>query len=347
MPGPRSILSWMDNFSNTRFPRLPDPAATRTMQHSESTTGTIPPQYEPASQIANRLAYDVDGPTMQSPQPASSSIDATFTPDATSVPAGDHEVISEQPLMSPTMSFNGLPPPSVTTFANVRGPNLSKLTEVYYRLSSPSGPFDSYHRMYADDPSISYIYAQHVPPPGIAQNFIDYICSRERIHPSRAKLFIRDSTSNSAHAQLNPVQPTENITLSPGGIGLSELFPLIVSIDVPGGVDRATAARPISIWAETGIAAEKVSATGCSALKIGCLHFGKCLIFSTTVLPRTFCGGFRSCWIDCWSCGNPKIYERHPDNYLFCCCCWTCSRHGETSNGRLQTSRKPEEPSSY
>lgn len=167
--------------------------------------------------------------------------------------------------------------------------------------------------MYADDPSISLIYAQHVPPPGNAQNFIDYICSRERIHPSRAKLFIPDPAYDGAHPQLNPVQPNEKIALSVGGIGLSEQLPLIVSIDVPGGVDRATAARPISIWAETGIAAEKASATGCSALKIGCLNFGKCLVFGTTVLPRTFCGGFRSCWIDCWSCGNSNIYSRHPE----------------------------------
>lgn len=38
-------------------------------------------------------------------------------------------VVSDQPLMSPAMSVDGLPAPSMTTFANVRGPNLSKLTE--------------------------------------------------------------------------------------------------------------------------------------------------------------------------------------------------------------------------
>lgn len=138
MPGPRSILSWMDNFSNSRFPRFSDPAATRSMHHAESTTGTIPPNYEPASDIARRLAYDTEGPSIQSPQPASSSVDATFTPNVVNVPVADYSVVSEQPLVSPAMSFNGLPPPSVTTFANVRGPNLSKLTEGTSHIYCPT-----------------------------------------------------------------------------------------------------------------------------------------------------------------------------------------------------------------
>lgn len=108
------------------------------MHYAESTTGTIPPNYEPASDIARRLAYDTEGPSIQSPQPASSSVDATSTPNVVNVPVADYSVVSEQPLVSPAMSFNGLPPPSVTTFANVRGPNLSKLTEGMSHIYCPA-----------------------------------------------------------------------------------------------------------------------------------------------------------------------------------------------------------------
>ena len=60
--------------------------------------------------------------------------------------------------------------------------------------ASPSGPYDSYHRLYADDPSISYIHLQHVPPPGNAGNYIDYICNRERILPAEASGYYHEYT---------------------------------------------------------------------------------------------------------------------------------------------------------
>ncbi len=131
MPGPKSILSWLDNFSTSRFPRFPDPAATTSTMQRTDYPPAVPPRYETASESANRITYDHrGGPSIQSPQPASGPDDIAFTPEAfSSAPVADYSVVSDQPLMSPAMSFNGLPPPSVSSFPHVRGPNLSKLTE--------------------------------------------------------------------------------------------------------------------------------------------------------------------------------------------------------------------------
>jgi len=208
-----------------------------------------------------------------------------------------------------------------------------------FPTATPSGPFESYHRLYADDPSISFIFFQHVPPPGLAGNFLSYICNRERIHPSRASLYVPNSSqlqgsqSDTNLPHIVKVDESEKVKLRRGGVGFSEVLPLTVFLDVGPDLDRQGAAQPISTLKKSGKAAAKATTHAGAA----CGALGSCVAYTFSVIPGNFCGAFRSCWIDCWSCGNPDLYTRKEDNLLFCCCCWALpERETRPRNGRLQ-----------
>ncbi|TDL15396.1 hypothetical protein BD410DRAFT_902615 [Rickenella mellea] len=186
-----------------------------------------------------------------------------------------HSVISIEPPTSPTMSVSGgLYADTLTTFPNVRGPNLGKLTKVYYRLlGKHSGPYRSLFAIHADDHSLSFIYAQHVPPPRIAENYISFICDREQIHRSRANMFI---STHKAGAQVHEmeysvVQSMEKYLLREGGRGLSEDDPFLISIDISSTLSRDAASQPLPLWVEAYRTTSTIITTGCRAV-FSCLY---------------------------------------------------------------------------
>lgn len=198
---------------------------------------------------------------------------------------------------------------------------------VYYRLSgfrfaskltlahkctritaSPFGPYNSNYAIHADDPSLSFIYAQHVPPPGLTRNFIALICAREGIHPSRVQIYLAQDDKNEGPLELPRVEPVEDnakLLLRKGGCGSNELNPLLVHITVSRPRDRNGVSQRRSVFVTGGEQAAAMTSQGCSAL-------GSCLRGFFNEFPAGHCTGFRNGWIAFWSCGNPNLYSRNP-----------------------------------
>ncbi|TDL15395.1 hypothetical protein BD410DRAFT_796446 [Rickenella mellea] len=241
---------------------------------------------------------------------------------------GRQSVISDEPSMTPGMSLTGgFSSSTVTSFPNIRGPNLNKLTKVYYRLLTiSSGPYSSMYPIHADDPSLAFLYAEHVPPPGLADNYITFICTREQVHKSRVRMFIsvRAIGAGMHEAEYEAVEPTDKISLLEGGRGLTEEDPLRISINLPPGGDKQEAFRPLPLWVEGRRVAAVAGSHGCSMFWTCLSATARYMVVCPTTCPKSFCGCFRTCWIETWSFGNPAVYESRPDNKLFCCCCWAC-----------------------
>jgi len=140
----------MDNYSVSRYPALPGthraemrpppvpprdlpttPPPIMNRDYNPYTDDRIQYQLRPGFGSDEGENFTVDEGTSQSPRRWSRQDGALQVQnDGAGVGFEDGTVISDQPLMSPAMSFSGLPPPSVTTLLpNVRGSNLSKLTK--------------------------------------------------------------------------------------------------------------------------------------------------------------------------------------------------------------------------
>ena len=177
----------------------------------------------------------------------------------------------------------------------------------FFITVSPFGPYDSYHSIHADDPSLSFFYAQHVPPPGLTRNFISLICTREKIHPSRAEIYLREVKGYESDSELPPTTPMEEdvqLVLRKGGCGSNELNPLIVHITISRQMDRTEAAKRRSVFVTGGERAVEMTGRGC------CM-FGSCLANCFREFPAGHCMAFRTGWIAFWTCGNPQLYSRN------------------------------------
>ena len=127
-----------------------------------------------------------------------------------------------------------------------------------------NAPYPSFYPIDNEDVSLSFIHATRIPPPGLASDYLVHICSRERIHYSRAKLFTSSrtratsvySSSLSAHERKKQAlpddpaymlaSPVEPLRLVTGGCGMSRANPLVLYLDMDPSMDRTTAAHPIS-----------------------------------------------------------------------------------------------------
>lgn len=189
-------------------------------------------------------------------------------------------------------------------------------------LAEAEGPFSSYYPMHADDPSLSYVYAQHVPPPGLASNYTTYICAREQIHISRAKLYVstRNIGDDPHDSDYVAIEPSAKIMLQTGGRGLSEDDPLLLSLELPQGKDRKAASEPVPVWVEGGRAAAVAGTRSLSALGMCAAYIANCVLVCPTGCPKACCGGLRSCWIETWTCGNPQFYAARDECVIFLRC---------------------------
>ncbi|PAV18072.1 hypothetical protein PNOK_0655800 [Pyrrhoderma noxium] len=150
------------------------------------------------------------------------------------------------------------------TKSNSSGGSNNRGDKVYYRLLTFNAPYTSFYPIDSEDSSLSFIHSSRIPVPGLASDFLTHICSRERIHHSRAQLFTTSraratsvySSSLSAHErkiQALPddpaytlAPPVEPLRLVPGGCGTSRANPIVLYLDLDPSMDRTTAAHPIN-----------------------------------------------------------------------------------------------------
>lgn len=82
-----------------------------------------------------------------------------------------------------------------------------------------------------------------------------FIAAREKIHPSRVRLYISTS-EDEEYEGIAPVNPEDKIRRGVRACGGSQKNPLLVSVEVrpgPGGqLDRTSAALPLGVWVEGG-----------------------------------------------------------------------------------------------
>ena len=134
----------------------------------------------------------------------------------------------------------------------------------YLDIVTFNAPYTSFYPIDSEDSSLSFIHSSRIPAPGLASDFLTHICSRERIHHSRAQLFTTSraratsvySSSLSAHErkiQALPddpaytlAPPVEPLRLVPGGCGTSRANPIVLYLDLDPSMDRTTAAHPIN-----------------------------------------------------------------------------------------------------
>jgi len=118
---------------------------------------------------------------------------------------------------------------TATDFPALEGPNVAKLQKLYYRVFAQDiGAIRSENALRADDHSLARVNVEWVQPPGLAGDFRRYICSQEKIHPSRAVLFSKKS-EGSAWVKIPDGELIE--VFSEDGVG-SELKPLKLVVEL-------------------------------------------------------------------------------------------------------------------
>ncbi|KAL5521048.1 hypothetical protein ACEPAG_8970 [Sanghuangporus baumii] len=130
--------------------------------------------------------------------------------------------------------------------------------KVYYRLLTYDAPYNSLYPIDAEDDSLSFLHAGRIPPPGLAADYIRYICNRETIHYTRAKLYTSSPTRSvylrtSYSRKTLPDDPAFRLAvpdaplrLRAGGCGSSRENPLVLYLDLDPSMDRTEAAFPVS-----------------------------------------------------------------------------------------------------
>jgi len=204
-------------------------------------------------------------------------------------------ITDHQPIGSPPMSYRGpgMHNGTVTTFLmREPGPNLQKLTKVYYRLSTKYGPLQSRRALHADDPSLSFFYEQHVPPPKLCENFLAHIASKENIHPSRMSLFVNKEVKKVVKhwpVGRNDVVHLEHAVVTPGYEARHAASELFVHVELSRTADREEADDPLPVCT-------RAARTLCDR--------------STHVECLTLCG-FILCGV-----GQGLVYRRNPENMI-------------------------------
>ncbi|KAJ3553679.1 hypothetical protein NM688_g3482 [Phlebia brevispora] len=178
------------------------------------------------------------------------------------------DFVDAQPTGIETMSIGRYTSATLETFPYDRAPNLQKLTRVYYRLyTRTGGAYPSRHPEHADDPSLSHIYSEHVPPPRLAEHFLLHVCAREGIHPSRVQLFVQSESG----PELRPAVHDEVLKPLPPE---SEKETLHFNIDMPKDAAREVAAEPVGVLTSGG-----------RAVGLRGSHVGPAVI-QVTMMPR-------------------------------------------------------------
>ncbi|EJC99780.1 uncharacterized protein FOMMEDRAFT_160221 [Fomitiporia mediterranea MF3/22] len=134
----------------------------------------------------------------------------------------------------------------------------SQSDKVYYRLLTYNAPYNSSFPLDTDDDSLSFIHANRIPSPRLASDYTKYICKREGIHHTRAKLYTssvsRSVYSHSPHGRktlpddpaFRLADPGAPLRLHSLGCGSSREKPLVLYLDLDPSMDRTHAALPIS-----------------------------------------------------------------------------------------------------
>lgn len=115
-----------------------------------------------------------------------------------------------------------------------------------------NAPYNSSYPIDAEDDSLSFLHANRIPPPYLGADYIHYICTREGIHHSRAKLYT-STPARSAYSSSYPsygrktlpddpaftlAVPDEPLRLQVAGCGSSRNNPLVLYLDLDPSMDR-------------------------------------------------------------------------------------------------------------
>ncbi|KAL5505019.1 hypothetical protein ACEPAH_7682 [Sanghuangporus vaninii] len=129
---------------------------------------------------------------------------------------------------------------------------------VYYRLLTYDAPYNSLYPFDTEDDSLSFLHASRIPPPGLAADYIRYICNRETIHYTRAKLYTSSPTRSlyprtpygrktlPDDPAFRLAVPDTPLRLRTDGCGSSRENPLVLYLDLDPSMDRTQAAFPVS-----------------------------------------------------------------------------------------------------
>lgn len=138
-----SILSWIHKSPSSRYPTIVMPLPPPVQQESERPARfqAYPLTPDPSAEQGGPDLVQGDDDRQDNEGGGNWGVHAQH--DGESVAAGPRRagsIISYQLPMSPGMSISGMiPPGTATSFPNVRGPNLNRLTKGSYRyLSIPS-----------------------------------------------------------------------------------------------------------------------------------------------------------------------------------------------------------------
>ncbi|KAG8939135.1 hypothetical protein FRC04_006950 [Tulasnella sp. 424] len=135
--------------------------------------------------------------------------------------------------------------------SSTRSSGLENLHPAYYRLYwKPSTALPSLQPVDSSDPSLSSFYVEHVPPPRKGKNFLAFVCDREQIHITRAKLYV-NIIGIAGEEQLRLVNPAESLKRTATSCGATPDNPLLVTIEMPpdgqGVRNREHAALPLPL----------------------------------------------------------------------------------------------------
>ncbi|KAI5120064.1 hypothetical protein M0805_002626 [Coniferiporia weirii] len=156
--------------------------------------------------------------------------------------------------------------------------------KVYYRLLTYNAPYNSNYPIDAEDDALSFLHANRIPPPGFAADYVHYICNRENIHPSRAKIYTSTPTRSayvySSHLSVHGrtrtlpddpaftlVAPDMPVCLQAGGCGSARTNPLVLFLDLDPSMDRTHAALPAGKLERGGRRVAKVVSKGYGAVQ--------------------------------------------------------------------------------
>ncbi|KDQ18277.1 hypothetical protein BOTBODRAFT_554953 [Botryobasidium botryosum FD-172 SS1] len=152
---------------------------------------------------------------------------------------------------------------------SIRISRLDGLTKFYYRLyCKKRGPLNSNEPVFHEDPSLSFIYLEHVPPPRLVSDYIGYISTRENIHPSRIKMYVsaplRQRTPNTSE----PFQIYGRERFYVDGMGMTIDSPVMLSVELPVEADRSVGIQPLKPW----LAARRAAGSSVAATANWCMR---------------------------------------------------------------------------
>lgn len=135
-----------------------------------------------------------------------------------------------------------------------------------------SAPYTSFYPACAEDSALSFLHIHRVPPPGLAKDYLEYICTREGIHPLRAKLYISNdpnqtTTRLTTTSSFTLIRGHEKVELRVNGCGFSKANPIVLFLDIDPTMDRTLASQEPSALEKGGKRVAKAVRKGCGAVQ--------------------------------------------------------------------------------